>query len=674
MKKDSIEYRIILLWAIFHAVALLFVSEFEVFSELSSSDFLIAGLQAIAAAVSIVFALSIITVEHSASNYSHTVIDFFKRDFLVWFTAGYGIFTIGLFGYALLFNQEIVKICFIFFIWNIVLLGIYLRYSLNFMKPSFYINKIPISKEFSKIRKKVIQIAKNKKNTLKQFKIEEEAFGHPHFLSMALNENPELLEDIKKYEQIVYAITLNAFEKKDFETATKGLSIYSKITRQYIHLNPDYEWNENEFFQYIRERLKTFAKYAMDDKNDNTFLEKVLNECISISKQLVEIRTHETSTSYIEPLAIFVLTISEDVGKGSLSKLNLEGVDKTIKTLGEIGVISVKKTKKDHQTTQKILDIGELVKKDAFLSVRCIFQAFRIFFERAKLPTSEYDMLDSDFKKFTEYASYVYSNVGGSGMVGNALFFEGSDINPLIYVNNAIESHNSSFFLDNKRRREDEIHFEKIHRVKSLKRHISLIVGTVGRISHHGSKGMLVKIGISYLRNKKIFKDTIFSHKEEIKKIIENLGNESENIAEMIIISIENKYDEEAIFGIKQIFSFAQNNSKDRQTLEAQKMMRDLNIVGCYLLQFKQKRFKTLLNLVISKIIAFDNYFEEAYSHSNKSRNANNGLGLNEPTWSSPYGGFRYRNLNHKFIENTLSLKNRKKLNSKIKKQKTKLD
>src|SRR5579863_1950226 len=119
-------------WIITHIVIGIAIVGYEkqIIEPKNRADFLTSGLHATAAIVGIVFAISILVIEHSANNYSPTVLEHFRKDWFVWFTLGYGLFTMAFMGLTIMYGWEVLLLCSILFLWNLVLLGIYLRYIL----------------------------------------------------------------------------------------------------------------------------------------------------------------------------------------------------------------------------------------------------------------------------------------------------------------------------------------------------------------------------------------------------------------------------------------------------------------------------------------------------------------------------------------------------------------
>jgi len=170
------------------------------------TNFLTSGLQAMAAIVSIVFILSILAIEQSAKNFSATMLELFKKDEFVWFTAAYGLFTIGFFATNILFELNHATLCFVLFIWNLALLGIYLYHVLDLINPTHAIGKLTnfTNKSFDKASKEI-----NKETSAR-------IANNPIYLEMdpsmvrhmVIASNQNMLEEVKKYETYMQYVIL----------------------------------------------------------------------------------------------------------------------------------------------------------------------------------------------------------------------------------------------------------------------------------------------------------------------------------------------------------------------------------------------------------------------------------------------------------------------------------
>ncbi|MCH9658956.1 hypothetical protein K0U27_09790 [archaeon] len=648
----SVLIRTLIFWAITQAIfSIFFYSYLDHAITIETSNFLSSSIQATAAIVSIIFALSIIAIEHSASNYSSTMLDFFKKDYFVWFTAGYGLFTIGFMGATIMFNWNLAFLCFIFFLWNLALLGIYLRYTLDMINPKSINRKIrhTISKTFKKISKKINEITNERiKNNAMYRDIDPSMVK-----SMVIDSNNDLLNDVKKYETSLQYVILSAHRKQEYESTNEGLLSYPEIIKHYLLLNPNHYWPNDLFLELIRERVKEYAKNSLRN-DDSVFLKQIIDASTKIGYELTVIKNLDSPMAYNEPLVLLIYAL-KDICEKCIRLKNWEGVLQITRALGSLGNESITKSGKDGQAGNQILAIGKsaLIEKDTFSCFTCINQIFKIFQKRALLPPDT--MLDSDFEELGEFVSISY-HLPQSSFHGNSFFFEGSGINPIEYAKNAIIA------CEKNLSEETEI-IQRSWRIQNLKKHLSLIIKFVGKIDHWNANDMLMKIIILYLqKTQQMFHDP-FTHKEEIENAINGLSSNNRKgnsyLAELSLICLQNQYDDTAIKCIERISLVAKNMIKnDENGYDSNRAIRELNLIGCYLQLHPNV---SILDKVIEKILEFDEQFEDQYD-----RTARDELSLDLPEWASPSWASKYKNLDNDWKNEIMHIDNRIKFEKSV--------
>lgn len=641
----SVLIRILVFWTITQVISsILFYTYVDHTSTIETTNFLNSGIQATAAIVSIIFALSLIAIQHSASNYSATMLDFFKKDHFVWFTAGYGLFTIGFMGSTIMFNWNLAFFSFILFLWNLALLGIYLRYTLDMVNPKSMINKIRhnIAKTFKKVLKKINKTANYRiKNNSIYRNIDPSMVK-----SIVIDSDKDLLNDVKKYETSLQYVILSAHKKQEYESTNEGMLSYPEIIKYYLLLNPNHYWPDDLFFELIRERIKEYAKDSL--KNDDmVFLKQIIDASIQIGYEMTVIKNLDSPMANNEPLAHLIYALG-NIGEKCISLKNWEGVLQITRALGSLGTESMIKSGKDNQAVNQILEIGKsvLIKKDTFSCFTCINQTFKIFQKRALFPPDM--MLDSDFEKLEKFTSISYL-LPQSNLFGNSFFFEGSGINPVEYAKNAINSCKKNLS------EETEI-TRRSWRIQNLKKHLSLIINFVGKINHWNSSNMLMKIIILYIQTTQQMFHEPLTHEEEIENAINGLSSASGKgnayLAELTLICLENHYDDSAIKCIERISLVAKNMMKnDENGYDSNRAIRELNLIGCYLQLYPNNN---ILDKVIEKILEFDEQFEGQYTHP-----ARDELSLDLEEWASPPWEFKYKNLDHNWKNEILRIDSR---------------
>lgn len=644
---------VLLFWAITYIISVLYhiFIDGNTFQISETNGFLAAGLQSTAAIVGIVFALSIIAIEHSASNYSATMLEFFKKDPLVWFTAGHGLFTIAFLGATMMFTLNMCILSFIFFFWNLMLLGIYLYYTMDLVNPIALNKKIrdTISSAFKKASKKIEKITEKKKNNSLY-----QGLDPSMIKATVIGSNKDLLKDVKKYETLLQHVILSAYKKQEYESTEVGLLSYPQIIKDYLKLNPDYYWSDDGFFELIRERIKGYAYDAVKNK-DIIFLKQVIDSSVQMGHEMIVIKKMDSPMAYNQPLIHLIYSLGKITGEyiswdENLSDREWEEVLQITRALGKLGFESVTEYGEDSQAGNQILKIGmsAMKKMDTFSCFTCVNESFKIFQKRASFPPNT--MLKSDLKKLAEFAALAY-RLPQSEFHGNSFFFERSGVNPYEYAKNAI--HACQKYLDG----ETEI-IQRAWGIKNLKEHISLIIDFTREISHWSRNDIILKIIIMYLPvSKQLFHEP-FTPKEEIKTAISSLmssdGKGNENLAELSITCIHNQYEDSAIKCIEKIFLISKNMMEnDEHGYNSNRAFRELNLVGCYLQLYPNEK---ILDKMIEIIIEFDELFEAKYNKSSSDE-----LSLDLEGWASPPWEYNYKNINHDLKKQIMHIDNRKK-------------
>ena len=166
-------------------------------------------LQSTITLFSIIIALSIISIEHSASNHTSTILKLYMYDkFVILVLSQNILFVIGI---LITINIELAisSIITTIFAWNIIVLIIYLFYLLHIINPIFILEKIELH-----IRK---EIKRKEKNILNDQTI----------ANMSINDGSLL--GILKYELVLENIIYESHRKRDHELTDTCLSIYANI-------------------------------------------------------------------------------------------------------------------------------------------------------------------------------------------------------------------------------------------------------------------------------------------------------------------------------------------------------------------------------------------------------------------------------------------------------------
>ena len=166
-------------------------------------------LQSTITLFSIIIALSIISIEHSASNHTSTILKLYMYDkFVILVLFQNILFVIGIL-ITINIGSAISSIITTIFAWNIIVLIIYLFYLLHIINPIFILKKIELH-----IRKEI--------------KRKEKKIPNDQIIA-CISINDDLLSKILKYELVLENVIYESHRKRDHELTNTGLNIYANI-------------------------------------------------------------------------------------------------------------------------------------------------------------------------------------------------------------------------------------------------------------------------------------------------------------------------------------------------------------------------------------------------------------------------------------------------------------
>ena len=349
----------------------------EIFSTLDttmiSTSVLTSILQVISTAVGIIFAISIIAVEHAASTYSPTISRFYKQDGVIWFIIVYSISLITFTLTNLLFELNLLIINFMCFSYNLLLLIIYLKYIMNIFDTLFIIHKIG------------------------------------NHIIFQLKSNPNNIQKILEREADLHQIIFTLYKKQELNSLKESLDIYPKIIKNYGNYIKNIGVYHDKLIMNINERMDEYLNYTVDSNspilvrqltciNENMFEE--LTELHN--KKFPKFTMHENT--YISDL----ISKLKNICKRCLEQDKNESAWEIIGVLGYAGATSIQKNHIVNLTTSTLLELSKisLAKKDFIMCTRFIDQLFKIFQERTTLSNDV--LLESDFKKFINFSHDVH--------------------------------------------------------------------------------------------------------------------------------------------------------------------------------------------------------------------------------------------------------------------------
>ena len=348
--------------------------------------FLPSVLQAIATIAGIVFAISIITIQHTANAYSPLVLVFFEKNRLFWFMVYHNIGTIIIIGIFILFKIYFIGIILTLLIWNMILLIICLKHIFIFMNNKSIIKKIEcqIIEIMSEIKTKVNR--NNMKNPI-------------------ISTLPLYRHLFKKLEDPIAALNSiihTSYKKHDYESIRIGLSSYSNIIEKRYELEPDVIIMTDPLINNIINQINDFTNYALKH-DDVIFFRHVIDICHNIMESMLKSKPNPIFVT--GPMSPMINMLSELC----LACIKLDKFHEArmiIKYFEIIGIKSITASGIDNYIPQQLYTIFDSVsnKKNTHTSFECMLAQIKIFklkiLETNRILDGDIDNISKHFIKF----------------------------------------------------------------------------------------------------------------------------------------------------------------------------------------------------------------------------------------------------------------------------------
>lgn len=359
---------------------------------------------------SIIISFSILTLGHSASNHTTTILATYMKDKFVWCVLLYHIFFIVSVLFTIFYKLDYSFIILELFIISIVVLIFYLIYMINLMNPIFMIKKIKLN-----IRSEIIKLKNKNDGQITSMNIED-----------------KLLDKIKEHESALENIVYNSYYKRDHEVIKCGLEIYYyiiiNITDEYIR-----EATEETYIRYITRKIIQHGQFNIKNNDFVSF-----DHAIEIHKKIA-IFLSDKKYNYLPASPLYGMIYSmSDLATMCINNKEFFPVYKIIKDLGDIGELS-----KNANTVVTIDIIFHIIQFDANNMSDFAYSGIKSILRVLKTATT---IRDAHLEKYFERLSYVIQNISYTrrNELFSSPYFNDKDISLLLnYVHNTIQAYNN---------------------------------------------------------------------------------------------------------------------------------------------------------------------------------------------------------------------------------------
>lgn len=340
-------------------------------------------LQATAGIVGIVFAISILVVQHAATNYSPTILSSFKKDEQVWFSLAYGLFTIVFMSFTMIFSWQLIILNMFFFICTLGLLAVYFFATFDKINPISIISKIRKSMilELNLISPKLknIAIQQHQNDTTDMYKLLLKDVPDIVHYAILSKGTPDLLSKVKTLENTLRQIILDAVKKGEYQTSREGLNIYPALITDYLKLIPNYSWHNDKFLEEILQNMDVLSSKAIKDE-DIIFI-KDLIDCLKNSGiAFIETIPRIGGTFETNQPASLCLFYLKKIGKKAIEIPLYDTTASAIQSIGDMGVLLSVKYNNDHIASANTMELANvaITQKDFFIPSIAAQKSFQI--------------------------------------------------------------------------------------------------------------------------------------------------------------------------------------------------------------------------------------------------------------------------------------------------------
>ena len=612
-------------FALFNLIFVPLIWHFQDKSAHTSVDFLSSALEATSAIVAIVFAISILVVQHAASNYTPTVLSNFKNDKKFWFTLAYGILTITLLSVSLVFDMPLLLVNLFCFLNLLGLLAAFFLYTFGKINPISIVENIQndIVDECTSVQNKLsAKLVEYRMQQSDQYK--EILQNVPQITTHAtLTSNPDLTSKITTYELTLRQIVVEAEKKGDYDTCRSGLNAYPKLFKSYLNIIPNFSWKQDEFLTKRLEGLKSYANMGFQN-NDVIFLEDLISVIDKSGevfiKNIQPFGSRFESNSQLN-LCIYYL---RDIADASLQKGLWDITGNAVMAMARLGNLSCFKYLHDHLAIYFILPIAKeaLRKNDFYIAQIAAFKSFEIIQTMIKNRTS-FHIIKQQISDLSEMLQLLAaSKINTMSITG--LFLETAQSGPLYCVKQCLH------LLDEEHQEISTRSREELE--KNIIMSLIELIGDVGCQAIKNNDPVFAQscadclVRVSGLISRQKFQTIEEGHTKELKAILLSLtefhrynANHHtdygydivQRISEVILYCLQNGFEAVAKLGIERIVILAYKVFKtDEHGDSAVRTIKELSVIGCY--GFAENK-ENILKAVTDKYLEFEEKFENKF-------------------------------------------------------------
>lgn len=327
---------------------------------------LLAIIACLATIIPIVFSVSTLVIQHAAGNYTASLLEDYKKDPRTLFFYGFLAFGLLFTCFALIIGWSVVVLstqdtisllnaAFSILVFSFVLLPFQLAHVTDLINPLFMIRKAKqdcIKATLSTPAEVSVIVRKAKKQSEIERRMAEtplywESVFHSYQASLFMIPRQKVLQ--------IMDIVFKCAVKREAETYNLGFEAISEIARAYVSIRKEDSTQEDEFLQYVYDKLLSIPKMAFDT-GDVALLHSVVMALENVGRASAEIKP----ASYWGPnfQAQMAMRHISDIGTKALTASLWDSVADAIRSIKNIGVSAIHGARHDGLAFKQILRLG----------------------------------------------------------------------------------------------------------------------------------------------------------------------------------------------------------------------------------------------------------------------------------------------------------------------------
>jgi len=377
--KEHLKIAIIVLLILAALGAGLFNLTFEELLQLSvvrvyleGESFIEGMLAALATITAIYFSISVLAVQHAATNYTASILEYYKRDLDNWLVytllcSGLYLSSMMLIGRASILVLDSGKTISLLNFGFVILISSFAVLAMQFVHLFDLVNPKRIAENakqrcFSEIEKAPSRVTSILKRIKAETEVERKWMQSRLYRDFLFHkyQSTVLRPCYEKVLQIADIVSKSSI-KREAETYAAGLAALSDVAQKYVSIRRDDTSQEDDFLGDIYGKLVSTSKIAFDNE-DLSLLQEIIRTLERIGIATVEIRPISEFSGPNQATGLAIIH-ARDLGMRAAQKLLWDGTAQSVRSIHKIGIAAIQKTRHGSLAPSSILDLGKIAAK-----------------------------------------------------------------------------------------------------------------------------------------------------------------------------------------------------------------------------------------------------------------------------------------------------------------------